>query len=598
MSSQSEQPNKSNSFDSPEPRTLFHLVPTNEPGYDALFRNYRLLSRSRLKESTGRSRMGLEIGYHVPKAAQNHDIVQLGRNADIVLPDDTLSPVHAVFELCPSSYRIFLRNRSSQVSSVMCEPISAQEVTAEEGHIRYSESYRLIIGSCAFELVWYITGWVQARRMAKEESLLEARLQLFLNQPLDQIEPKNIQKYPGSSLGFDVTGIPGESKLLGQDKSGQVRLVRILNPKGGEACAAVKGLASAVDTAGSRALIQNEAKMMRNLNHKHIIEIEILVCQDGNEVLQIIMPQRHSLTTLTGNCFKSGMIDSSVWKTICFRVAEHMLDALAYLFGMSIVHMDVKPDNILYHLEEQPNVPGGDHRGGFQFQLANFGQATYTHETNIAPTRCGTIDYYQAPEFHLGASKDVVRHSHKSDIYSLGVTILAALKGLQTFCSLKGTPNHQDIRDLVKSKIRPRPLLQDMGKLEPDERLSAESLLEKYFRKDRTEEATVEPIRQENVEAVRTCEVEMQDTEASRPSDPLSQEIPSMQCTIYSPARMRQTSERSSASRMPPPEKLTIVHQPLGGRVRKSGRATPNRTSRRTSQCPTPRIPQGFAMFQ
>ncbi|KAK8061201.1 hypothetical protein PG997_015422 [Apiospora hydei] len=518
MSSQSEQPR----------------IPTNELGYEAFPQNSRFLSRSRLKDNTGRSRLGLEIGYHVPKTAQSHLIAELGRNADIMLPDDdALSSIHAVFEFSHTPCRILLRDRSGQASSVKCEPVSTQEMPAEEeGHIKF---------------IWYITNGTQAMGKAidgYEGSLRKARLRSSLNHPTDQIEPEKGWRYPPrvktqSSLDSDVTAITEELKLLGRDRPGQIRLVKILNPKGGETCAVIKGFASAVGPVGSRALIKNEAKMMRYLNHKHIIEIEILVCQDGNEVIQIKMPQRHSLTTLTKLWFESGWIESRDWNAICCKVAEHLLSALAYLSGKSIIHLDVNPDNILYYLEAEgrSNDPGGSHRGGFQFQLANF----------------------------------------------------AALEGMQTFCSLEGTPNHQDILLLIQKKITSQPLLQDTGKINPDERLSAADLLEKYFNNSRSIEPTAEAKRKEELAVARTCEIDMQDTEAPPPSGPPSQEIPSMQCIIYSPTRMRHPAERSAASRMPPPAKLT-----LESGVRKSGRATPNRTSRRTSRCPTPRIPRDF----
>ncbi|KAK7936602.1 kinase [Apiospora aurea] len=282
------------------------------------------------------------------------------------------------------------------------------------------------------------------------------------------------------------------------------------------------------------------------------------------------MPQRHSLTTLTKLWFESGGIGSRDWNAICYKVAEHLLSALAYLSGKSIIHLDVNPDNILYYLEEEErsNDSGGSPRGGFQFQLANFGHATYTYATMITPRR-GTIDYYQAPELHLDTSKGVIHHSHKSDIYSLCVTLLAALEGLQTFCSLEGTPNHQDILLLIQKKITRHPFLQDTGKINPDERLSATDLLEKYFNNSRSGEPTAEA-RKEEVAVAMICDIDMQDTEAPPPPDPPSQELSSMQCIIHSSTRMRHPAERSAACRMPPPAKLT-----LESGVRKSGRATP-----------------------
>ncbi|KAK7936603.1 uncharacterized protein PG986_015041 [Apiospora aurea] len=207
------------------------------------------------KQAEGQHRTlqtGFGIGYHVPKTAQSHLIAELGRNADIVLPDDdALSSIHAVFEFSHSPCRILIRDRSGQASSVKCEPVSAQEMPAEEeGHIKFSKNYRLIIGPYTFDLVWYITNGTQARGKAidgYEGTLRKATLRSFLNHPTEQIEPEKGCRYPPrvkpeSSLDSGVTATAEEPKLLGRNKSGQVRLVKILNPKGGRLAQQSKGL--------------------------------------------------------------------------------------------------------------------------------------------------------------------------------------------------------------------------------------------------------------------------------------------------------------------------------------------------------------------
>ncbi|KAK8057920.1 hypothetical protein PG996_011857 [Apiospora saccharicola] len=292
MSPQSKDLKDSDLSGAPNSQTLFHLVPTtgSSLGYEA-FRcpqNQPFLSESRQKDPSGRFQMGFEIGYHVPATARGRVITQLGRNADIDLPDGSMSRIrHAVFEFCPKTDGIFIRDRSGQKRSVACKPTNSappQDVAAEEkGLLRYGQSYKLKIGPYAFDLVWYITDEAEAKEVVQEgyeRSNEEAALEPVCDHPTDYIEPDKICRYPprvkmNIDFDFDLADILRESAILAQSKFAQVRSGIIPHPEGGkDICVAIKGLfpcargsEESQESEIARAQIRNEAKILMPPKH-------------------------------------------------------------------------------------------------------------------------------------------------------------------------------------------------------------------------------------------------------------------------------------------------------------------------------------------
>ena len=149
------------------PKTLFHLVPTNQVAADALSHpdNKNFVSSSSLNDLRG-----LEVGYHVTSAPRRHVIARLGRGADLILPESSsklpMSGIHVAFEINPATHLVLLSVRSKRISTVSFsilpspndhispgEVIDGEEITGD-GVIIYAQNYSISIASYSFNLVW------------------------------------------------------------------------------------------------------------------------------------------------------------------------------------------------------------------------------------------------------------------------------------------------------------------------------------------------------------------------------------------------------------------------------------------------------------
>jgi serine/threonine protein kinase len=148
------------------------------------------------------------------------------------------------------------------------------------------------------------------------------------------------------------------------------------------------------------------------------------------------------------------------YRGVFFNVLGQMLSALDYLDSEGLVHRDVKPDNILYYVEDEEYV----------FQLADFGLA---HHEPRATTRCGTY-HYHAPELHPELSEVKARQSHKMDVWSLFATMTAVNRRFRGFPPV--TNDYRTIVGELQAEAASSPL-EAMARLHPDDRASAAQML-------------------------------------------------------------------------------------------------------------------------
>jgi serine/threonine-protein kinase len=96
-------------------------------------------------------------------------------------------------------------------------------------------------------------------------------------------------------------------------------------------------------------------------------------------------------------------------------ILRHMAEALAYAHGKKVVHRDIKTANTMWTTDKQ-------------VKIMDFGLAKLMEEVRNATTMISGTPFYMSPEQTLGRNVD-----HRTDLYSLGVTIFELATGQLPF---------------------------------------------------------------------------------------------------------------------------------------------------------------------
>jgi hypothetical protein len=172
------------------------------------------------------------------------------------------------------------------------------------------------------------------------------------------------------------------------------------------------------DVALARERTMREARIAAALHHPHIVSIfDVVVERDEPWLVLEYLPSR----SLGGVLTERGTLPPVEVAAIGADVA----DALAAAHAVGIVHRDVKPDNVLL---SRPSAAGP------VVKLTDFGIAHTATAPALTATHVltGTPAYF-APETARGEGTDA-----RSDVYSLGATLFAAVEGSPPFGSDTG----------------------------------------------------------------------------------------------------------------------------------------------------------------
>lgn len=102
----------------PHSQTIFHLIPVKDSvrALETLLHpdNEPFVSycENANRTNNGIGEYGLEIGYHISARPRPQVMVEVGRDADLILPGSTISKVHFSFEVHPESRQIVFYDRS------------------------------------------------------------------------------------------------------------------------------------------------------------------------------------------------------------------------------------------------------------------------------------------------------------------------------------------------------------------------------------------------------------------------------------------------------------------------------------------------------
>ena len=151
-----------------------------------------------------------------------------------------------------------------------------------------------------------------------------------------------------------------------------------------------------------------EAKSAAQLNHPNIVTVYDAGEQDGVYYIAMEFVDGNTLKEIVkqrGRISAGGIV----------HVLTQMCEALAFAHEKKIVHRDVKTANTMWTRDRKAKI--------MDFGLAKVIEEVRNHTTVVSGT-----PYYMSPEQTLGKNVD-----HRTDIYSLGVTIFELATGTLPF---------------------------------------------------------------------------------------------------------------------------------------------------------------------
>jgi eukaryotic-like serine/threonine-protein kinase len=167
---------------------------------------------------------------------------------------------------------------------------------------------------------------------------------------------------------------------------------------------AVKLLAAKADTAAARARFHDEARAAARLDHPNVALVLDYGVDDESPWIAMELAEAGALSTFSNRLR---------WVELQAAVVA-VLDGLAHAHARGVVHLDIKPDNVLLSQAD-------DGRQGWK--VADFGIAASMGEARdwVAGT-----PYYMAPEQWHGAWRDF---GPWTDLYALGCSVWSMVMG-------------------------------------------------------------------------------------------------------------------------------------------------------------------------
>lgn len=199
-----------------------------------------------------------------------------------------------------------------------------------------------------------------------------------------------------------------------------------------------------------------EAQSAARLNHPNIVTVYDADQQDGQFFITMELLQGQPLQTILHE--RGQLSPSNV-----LGIARQACRGLDYAHGQGIVHRDIKTANLFVTTERV-------------VKIMDFGLAKALEEVRGATTLVTGTPYYMSPEQVLGQDVD-----HRSDLYSLGVTLFELATGAVPFDSGEVAYHHRHTPVPNPQSLRPDlpdPLAQlilHMLEKDPEDRLQSAS---------------------------------------------------------------------------------------------------------------------------
>ena len=164
----------------------------------------------------------------------------------------------------------------------------------------------------------------------------------------------------------------------------------------------------------------NEINVMRRMNHPNIIKMY--------EVFDIENHVALIMESMNGGNLNKRIALAPYTEKEAFKVIHVILEALAYMHSLRLIHRDVKPTNIMFKNQfQQGKGPGGGLGGADlgdleEVKLIDFGLCANMKDRSdesLMHDKSGTVGYL-APEIITKDSKTYF-YDERIDVFSLGV---------------------------------------------------------------------------------------------------------------------------------------------------------------------------------
>ena len=176
---------------------------------------------------------------------------------------------------------------------------------------------------------------------------------------------------------------------------------------------AIKMLSPALLDAKSERRIENEAKVVAQLDHPAIVPIHDLGRHDGG--LYLVMP------LIQGQTVRELIAEGGLRLGDVLEIGVQAAQALGYSHTQGVVHRDVKPSNMIVSQQG----------GGLRLRLLDFGIARQSGENRVSRSSNvpGTLTYLSPEQ----VDEPTTRIDGRTDLYSLGAVLYECLAGEPPF---------------------------------------------------------------------------------------------------------------------------------------------------------------------
>jgi len=184
--------------------------------------------------------------------------------------------------------------------------------------------------------------------------------------------------------------------------------------------------------------IIKEARILAEIHHPNVVNVLEVFKQNNTVYIVMEFISGHSLKQ---EVEQHGVFSEEKLKKIIFKVGQ----ALDYIHEKNILHLDIKPNNILMDKNNNPKLI--DFGISKKYDLSN---AQETSTTLLAASKgYASIEQYD--------SEGIQVFSPRPDIYSLGATMYFLITGQvpteSIFRSTKGLQNPRDINPSISEKM-------------------------------------------------------------------------------------------------------------------------------------------------